>query len=317
MAALRLNAFLAGLLEYSKNEMQSWNPDARIIWQQGTTKIYDYGGQGRRILVISPLINKANILDIADDISFVRNLRALGYAPLLVSWGEPAQDEKDFDSAKYVERLEGFLATQENCQEFVYAGYCMGGLLALKLAAKMPPAALILLATPWNFDAPDLKKIRVKAENMAASIAQYEFVPPEFIQTLFYYIDPWRVCNKYSRLNEMDDATKARFIHIENWANDGVAMAKPMAQECLVDWLVNNQTGKGKWLDAAGIKCPTFIACPLTDKIVPIGCSIPLAGVIPQADLQKFECGHIGLVTKDLLYKPLAEWLAAKLDNDK
>ena len=140
---------------------------------------------------------------------------------------------------------------------------------------------------------------------MQQFIDQFSTVPPEFIQSLFINADPWRVYNKYSALGHENKS----MLEIEHWVNSGVMMSVPMAKEAVIGWAIENTTGKGTWLDISDIKCPAYLGCPTTDKIVPIGASVPLAGLLENATLQKFPCGHIGMLTKRLCFQPLADWL--------
>ncbi len=297
---------MAGVNSYAIAEIPVWKPEAKVIWSEGNTRILDYGGQdnkklGKKILFISPLINRANILDLQGNKSLMKFLKTAGYNPLLVDWGNPGESEQEFASDDYIARLAKFAGMQK---DLIIGGYCMGGMLALKLAKFCKPKALILLATPWNFHAPDVKRVEMKEKAMEKFLDSLEMVPPEFIQSLFITADPWRVYDKYS----CPDGNDAR-LEVEHWVNSGVAMSVPMAKECIIGWSINNTPGKGQWLDVSDLEMPVYLGCPMNDKIVPIGCSIPLAGLLGNAQLEKFPVGHIGMLTKRLCFKPLAEWL--------
>jgi polyhydroxyalkanoate synthase len=295
----KLLSFYSGLAQYQQIPVEKWQPDAKNIWQEGTTKIWDYGGKGRAVLIIAPLINRANILDLQDN-SFVQFLKSCGLRPLLVDWYEPGEVESNFSSDDYVARLNRFC--QSYSKEIMLVGYCMGGLIALKLAKLFTPTVLILLATPWNFASPDVKRINIARNVMESSIEIHDFVPPEIINSLFLIADPWRVYNKYS-------AFKKHYAEIEVWSNSGVKMSVPLAKEAILDWSIDNKTGKGEWLDVSNINSKTFLACPTNDRIVPIGCSVPLAGLLKNAELYKFNCGHVGLIISADFRKKLADWI--------
>ncbi len=296
----KLLDFYAGLARYSAAKIPEWQPAAKTIWSEGSTRILDYGGKGTPVLFISPLINRANILDLSGGRSFMKFLKTVGLRPLLVDWGVPGADEKEFGSGEYIARLESFCA--EFGKEIIIGGYCMGGLLALKLAKKIRPEALVLLATPWNFHSPDVKRVNLRREVMEAAIGRFEYLPHEVIQSLFLVSDTWRVYDKYSRY-------KDEYNEIEYWVNNGVPMSLPMARESIISWALENSVGKGEWLDVSDIDAPVFLACPTADKIVPVGCSIPLAGLLANSDVFKFATGHVGLVTSPELRKKFSGWL--------
>lgn len=293
--------------EYQRHNISKWQPEAEEVWQEGTTRILDFGGEGQAILLVPALINRANILDLNGDKSLVAFLTDAGYRVLLVDWQEPATEELEFDSDDYINRLAKFVESID--EELIYIGYCMGGLLSLKLAAKKPPKAMALLATPWNFDSPDVSKLSAHREQFEAMLDNFEMVPPEFIQSIFFQLDPTRLSQKYSSLDSLSPEKLEEFYEIENWVNNGVKMSVPMAKECLIGWCLDNSTGKGSWVDASKIEAPVFLGLPKNDKIVPVGCSVPLAGLIDNVEMQKFDCGHIGLITKKLIFNPLKEWL--------
>ena len=301
----KLSNFYQGLAVYSNTPTPKWQPAAKIIWQEGSTRILDYGGKGEPILFISPLINRPNILDLATDKSLMKFLAKQGYRALLVDWGSVTETERKFKSDDYIARLKRFAVSLKNP---IIGGYCMGGLLALKLAKTLPHKALILLATPWNFHAPDVTRLNLPKAILQKSIDGFQFVPPEFVHSLFIIADPWRVYNKYAELGARRKISP-EFLEVENWVNDGVFMSAPLAKEIIIDWALENKVGQGEWLDVSKIDSPVFLACPTKDKIVPIGCSIPLAGLLASAKLEKFNCGHVGMITSKLVFEPLAKWL--------
>lgn len=309
-ARKKLYSFYEGLNTYAAAPIKNWQPDAKIIWQEGSTRILDYSIKGKtgcsKILFISPLINRANILDLSGGKSLMKFLANQGYQPLLVDWGNPDNSEKKFDSDAYINRLKKFCESQKN---LVIGGYCMGGLLALKLAKNVNAKALVLLATPWNFHAPDVKRVEFKAGEMKKILDGLEYVPPEFIQSLFISADPWRVYDKYADIGQKGAAKSSNMMEIEQWVNNGVLMPVPMAKECIIEWAIKNTPGKNQWLDVGDLTMPVYLGCPVNDKIVPIGSSIPLAGLLKNAELQKFNCGHIGMLTQKLCFEPLAGWL--------
>ena len=86
----------------------------------------------------------------------LRWLAAHGVHPYLLDWGWPGEVERSFSLTDYIAgRLERAIAAMPG--PVVLAGYCMGGLLALAAALRLPDkvSALALLATPWDFHAAD------------------------------------------------------------------------------------------------------------------------------------------------------------------
>src|SRR3546814_6860749 len=89
------------------------------------------------VLVVPSLINRAYVLDLTAERSLLRWLAAHGLRPLLLDWGRPGAEERDFTLTDYIAgRLERALDAlrAEEAAPPVLLGYCMGGLLALGLA---------------------------------------------------------------------------------------------------------------------------------------------------------------------------------------
>ena len=64
-------------------------------------------------------------------------------------------------------------------------------------------------------------------------------------------------------------------LSIEHWVNDGVAMTRGVARDCLIDWSQKNTPASGQWrvggqiIDPARLKTPCFVVVPTGDRIVP------------------------------------------------
>ena len=146
-------------------------------------------------------------------------------------------------------------------------------------------------------------------------------LPIDALQTLFTMLDPFGVGDKYrafARLNP-DSARAKRFVALEDWLNDGVPLAAPVARECLSGWYGANTPGRGEWrvagmaVDPTRLALPAFVAVPGRDRIVPPGSARPLARLIPGAALHEPTAGHIGMVAgmgaENALWRPLLDWL--------
>ena len=136
----------------------------------------------------------------------------------------------------------------------VLAGYCMGGLLAVAAALRRPELVrgLALLATPWDFHRPD----PAGAKRVAASLAPLEPVlaatgtlPVDALQMMFAALDPAGIARKYRGFARMaQDSPEAElFVALEDWLNDGIPLAAPVARECLAGWYGENTPARGEW----------------------------------------------------------------------
>jgi len=202
----------------------------------------------------------------------------------------------------------------------------MGGLLALALAAKRPDKirTLSLLATPWDFHAPDPgigAQFIALAGQMEPHLAQYGQLPVDVIQSLFAGFQPLQTGKKFTDFASLDPAgIEARhFVLLEDWLNDGVPLTAPVARECLRDWYGANLTGKLAWrvgetlIDPRKLAMPAYVVAPGKDRIVPPESARPLAKILPHAALHEPMTGHIGMIASakapQQVWAALFNWL--------
>jgi polyhydroxyalkanoate synthase subunit PhaC len=326
----RGDGFLSGLERYRHHPYRRALDEPPVIWEEGSTRVLDYGaGVGSPVLVVPSLINRAYILDLAQDKSLLRFLAGEGLRPLLVDWGKPGPLERGFDLTDYVAgRLEA-AATEVAAvagAPFAVLGYCMGGLLALALAHRRPGlvAALALLATPWDFHAERPGQARLVgeiAEPLTRGFAALGEVPVDILQALFAALDPLLAVRKFSRFAGLaaGSAEERDFVAVEDWLNDGVPLALPVVRESLGGWYGANTPGRGRWRIAGRavlpqrIERPSLVVVPAQDRIVPPKTAAALADLLPAAERLAPPLGHIGMVVAreapGAVWRPLARWL--------
>lgn len=333
----RDDGLIAGIAAYRRHPWRRDLADPPAIWSEGETRLLDYGATAPEaaaapaLLVVPSLVNRAHVLDLTSEQSLLRFLAARGLRPLLLDWGWPGAVERGFTLTDYTAgRLERALhaATTASGGKVVLAGYCMGGLLALAAATRRPDLlrGLVLLATPWDFHAPDPLPARHLAGLLPALeplMALSAALPVDALQVLFGLLDPWGVAGKYRAFARLDPngARAALFVALEDWLNDGVPLAAPVARECLRDWYGANAPARAAWrvagapVDPSGLRLPAFVAVPGRDRIVPPESARPLALRIQGAVLHEPAAGHVGMVAgsqaRAALWQPLADWLAA------
>jgi polyhydroxyalkanoate synthase len=320
-------ALMAGIAAYRRHPYSRSLADPPAIWAEGETRLLDFGGAGLPVLFVPSLVNRAYVLDLAPDRSLMRFLaEQKGIRPLLLDWGWPGEVERRFTLTDYIAgRLERALAAAPG--PVVLAGYCMGGLLALAAALRRPERvrALALLATPWDFHPPEAAK---RAKAVAALLPGLEplieamgALPVDVLQALFASLDPWGVAAKFrgfARL-EQGSARAALFVALEDWLNDGVPLAAPVARECLGGWYGRNEPGRLAWrvagavVDPRELSVPSFVAIPHRDRIVPPASARAILAHLRDAVVQEAPAGHIGMAAGSnaevALWRPLLAWL--------
>jgi polyhydroxyalkanoate synthase subunit PhaC len=323
---------ISGIAAYRRHPYARALEDPPAVWAEGETRLLDYGGPddggGVPALFVPSLVNRAYVLDLAPGHSMLRWLATQGVRPLLLDWGWPTEVERRFTMTDYVAgRLErAMVAAGVVGGKPALVGYCMGGTLAVAAAVRRPEllSGLGLLAAPWDFHAAG----REQAQTLARALPLFEpamafnqTLPIDLLQVLFSLLDPWGVADKYRAFARLDQAS-ARvklFVALEDWLNDGVPLAAPVARECLAGWYGENSPARGTWriagmpVDPAAVRLPAFVAAPARDRIVPPESARPLAALIPEAVLLEPAAGHIGMAAgataERVLWRPLRDWL--------
>ncbi|HSV29546.1 MAG TPA: alpha/beta fold hydrolase, partial [Candidatus Omnitrophota bacterium] len=332
-AADRHQSMLAGIEAYRRHPYRRDLPPPPELWREGSTRLLDYRRPdtpgGLPVLVVPSLINRAYILDLTARRSLVRYLAARGLQPFLLDWDEPGPAEEAFTLTDYVAgRLGAALdrVVEATGRKAALVGYCMGGDLALA-AALLHPAkvcALALLATPWDFHTGRESHgmmMRALAGPLGGVIEQAGGVPVDLLSAMFASLDPALAARKFAAFARLKaKSARARdFVALEDWANDGVRLAGPVARECLFGWYGGNDPGEGRWRVAGrpiipeDVRVPTLAVVPARDRIVPPDSALPLARRIAGAKLMMVGGGHVGMLlsarAKTDVYGPLAKWL--------
>ena len=320
-------ALIGGIAAYRRHPWRRDLADPPCRWREGGSRLLDYGGAGPTMLFVPSLINRSYVLDLAPGRSMLRFLAGAGAHPLLLDWGWPGEVERGFSLTDYIAgRLERALVAVG--APVILVGYCMGGLLAVAAAARRAELvrALALVATPWDFYAADRARAGALARLLPLLEPALAFggaLPIDVLQMLFALLDPFGVGAKYRAFGRLrQDGERARlFVALEDWLNDGIPLAAPVARECLSGWYGANTPARLAWrvaglaVDPAGLAMPSFVAVPARDRIVPPESARPLAKAIAGARLHEPAAGHIGMVAgstaETALWRPLLQWALA------
>ncbi|MGE5515289.1 MAG: alpha/beta fold hydrolase [Bacteroidota bacterium] len=348
-ALARHEAMLAGIDAYRRHPYHRELPEPPVAWRQGTTRLLDYrtanSEGGRPVLVVPSLVNRAYILDLTARRSLMRDFAARGLAPFLLDWDGPGPEEMAFDLSAYITRLGEAIdvVAALSGRKPALLGYCMGGNLALAAALRAPQAvdALVLMATPWDFHAGHGGQAALKANGQTAPKANGQAalvtalaeplgtlidglgcLPVDMLNAMFASLDPNLAARKFAAFARLKrTSARARdFVALEDWVNDGVALAAAVARECLFGWYGDNTPAKGHWRIGGlpvlpeRMTIPTLVLIPERDRIVPPESAEPLARAIPGAQVMRIRGGHVGMLlsgrAKTEVYGPLARWLA-------
>jgi polyhydroxyalkanoate synthase len=328
----RLAQFADGVMAYRRHPAARRSSARPVLWREGTTLLRDYRrgnepSDALRLLVVPSLINRYYILDLEPESSFLADLAARGHAPFVVDWDAPGPEEQAFDLTRYIAgRLERALdaVMREPGGPIIVVGYCMGGDLALALALRRQRdiAALACLATPWDFHADGETQARLIGAIGRAMDSVFQALgemPVDVLQSFFAALDPLSILAKFRRFAEMEGEQARKFVALEDWLNDGVGLAAPVARECLTQWYGENSTAKGAWRIAGEpvrpkqLDLPALAMVPSADRIVPPKSALGLARRLPRCETLAPAAGHIGMMVsgsaRAKVWDPLDAWL--------
>ncbi len=330
-----IEAMLAGIRRYQEHGWQGEELPLDIFWQEGTVTVRSIPGHaaeagGPVVLLVPSMVNGSQILDLLPGRSLLRWLAEQGTTPFLLDWGEGVQDPGQATiDAIVLDRLAPAIravAAEAEGRGIHALGYCMGGTLLAGAAVHVKEhlKSVIFLAAPWDFHAGPgmlLNKVKFFAPSAFPMIHEKGFLPVDWIQTLFAALDPHSAAKKFAAFNRMTEGSDEEklFVAVEDWLNDGPDLPAQVAQQCLKDWFIGNQTGRGEWtlrgraVDPADIACPALVIASDKDRLVEYETAAALAKHLKSASLHNPSCGHVGMIAGrgavEKVWKPIAAWV--------
>ena len=284
---------------------------------------------GRLPVVLVPsLINKAWILDLEPGRSLVEALSAAGWDTYLVDWGTPGPEDATEDVAYVVlqllHRSIDRICRHAGAERAHVLGYCMGGTLSLLYAALRPErvASLVALAAPVKFGEGGRFKDLADAVDIDRAITPDGLLPVEVMKPAFQLLDPM---GNWTKLIALDKASKdpkilARSLVRERWLEENVPISGAFARDFLRNAYQEDRLIEGTWMvgaervDLSAITCRVLVAVCDNDFITPPAAALPLAEAVPNARVERMDCGHIGVVVggfgPKVFYPMLDAWFS-------
>ena len=130
------------------------HPD--VIGQWGKMRLVRYEARGPRrhpvpVLIVSPLLAKPYVLDLAPRLSLVDYLVERGLELFLLDFGIPDRRDRQLrfeDHLRVIDLAMNELLAQTGVKRATLLGYCLGGIFATVYAATTPTACRTWL--PWR-----------------------------------------------------------------------------------------------------------------------------------------------------------------------
>lgn len=126
------------------------------------------------------------MLDLKASISVVEQLLKAGHPVYAIDWGDPGEAERGIDLEGITARLEKFLeeaCVNANVEKMTVLGHCLGGIVAVALAATNDEhlQSLVLLTTPLTFH----------DRGLLSAWSRAPFIDPKDITRLVGHVPAW------------------------------------------------------------------------------------------------------------------------------
>ena len=319
-----------------------------VVWRSGPVRLRYYAptvadvtdGAAPRtpLLLVTPIINRFRVVDLAPESSLVGSLVAQGLPVYLVDWGDVRRidggtDWEDY-VLRYLRRAADVVGARHPGAGMDLAGYCLGGTIAVLFAARFPERVrkLVTLTTPVDFSGAEphmdllrqwvapatfpVERITEAFGAMPGRLIQQGFLWQRPVDSAFKLRDAWP---------RFQDLGFARFFSVlESWNQDAVDVPGAAYRRLIRDLYNENHLARGTFLlgrepvDLGRITCPVLVVAADRDTTCPPPAAKALLDLVGSTETRYLELrgGHIapivGPKAKDRLHVPLARWLAGE-----
>lgn len=297
--------------EHDKLQLRSYPPR---VSQVGLGAVSDEP-HGLPVLFIPPLMIKPLVYDLREGHSFVGTLRAAGFHPYLVDFGNPDGDDQDVSLDTYVldwmPRAIAAMQADSGRSDYAMVGYCMGGLFALMTAAAHEDPALSAIVTIGSpIDSAKMGLLSFAARlghgQVDALVSRLGNIPGSVSSSSFKMMMPLRTVTRYADLwmNMWDSKWVEGFESLEAWTSGFLDYPRDAFRQFLHDFMADNQLVEGRMrfgdrvADLRSVTCPVLAFAGVTDKVVPVKAARAALGVLGSTDVRFREVpgGHMGVV---------------------
>jgi len=267
--------------------------------------------RGEPILLVSSLINRAYILDLQVDHSYLAMLRGLGRPIYVLEWlaAKPGDDRTFGDfCADPIRSAVEHICTTRRVPALSIMGYSMGGTLAACFAARFPErvARLATICGPVRFDNAGAFTRWLSADLVDVNLvaAAWDRVPSQLIHVPFWYLHPTVKLRKLVQLAKSFDRSGYldHFFAAETWNHDNVDMPRGLFRSWIGELYQRNALVSGELVvggraidldDLRAQRCPMLVISGASDTITPPDA----AEALPGARILRLDAGHVGVVT--------------------
>jgi polyhydroxyalkanoate synthase subunit PhaC len=309
-----------------------------VVWRRDKAELWRYANDGVAyrppVFIVMSLISRSYILDLYPGNSFIEKLVEAGFDVFLLDWGVPDEADADNDLERYVDEYlpRALEAARDvaDTEDVTVLGYCLGGVLALLLAAAHPEEPirnLVLMATPVDFQEMGMMGAimgegRLEPDHVIDATGN---VPSEAIRDIFRLLKPTADVASYATLwqNLWNDEYVHGYQAFGQWTRDHIPFPGAAARQCATLFARRNAFMEGtlrlggRPVDLQQITCPLLNVIAERDHIVPSASADPVIDLVGSeaAEELRLPAGHVALVAGRQAAKTtiptIVDWLQA------
>jgi polyhydroxyalkanoate synthase len=276
-----------------KESTDTWSgagqPD--IIAQWGKMRLVRYQARGPRrhpvpVLIVSPLLAKPYVLDLAPGLSLVDHLVERGLELFLLDFGVPDSRDRQLrfeEHLRVIDLAMNKLLAQTGTKRATLLGYCLGGIFATLYAATHPGNVqnLVAMATPIDFSRAGPLYRYVRTLDVDGLVDRLGNIPGEWIRDQVWALTTMtmparnlRIWNDFL-LHLWDPSYLERQRLVSRWLNDLVPFPGEAYRQFVKELVQANKLVRGELLidgnaaDASQITCPVLVLATLAMSLHP------------------------------------------------
>jgi polyhydroxyalkanoate synthase subunit PhaC len=314
-----------------------------VIGQWGKMRLVRYKARGPRrhpvpVLIVSPLLAKPYVLDLAPGLSLVDHLVEHGLELFLLDFGIPDRRDRQLrfeDHLRVIDLALNRLLAQTGAKWATLLGYCLGGIFATLYAATHPNNVqnLVTLATPVDFSRAGPVYSYVRTLDVDGLVDRLGNVPGEWIRDQVWALTAMTMPARNLRiwrellLHSWDPSYLERQRLVGRWLDDLVPFPGEAYRQFVKDVIQANKLVRGelvidgKVADPSQITCPVLVLAHTGDVLAPPESAEALLEVVSSPDREALTVsggtlGHVDIVVgpegPGIMWPKLAVWLETR-----
>ncbi len=318
-----------------------------VVWMWEKSTLIRYLSPTRRIrfrtpvLIVPPLMVKPTIFDLRPGHSMVAFLVNYGFNLFMVDFGIPRRHDRYISVDHYVtefipEAIKKIVELTGE-KEVSLIGWSMGGIMSLLYTAifeNLHVRNLVTIGSPVDYGKMfpfNILARLIELPGVKKGIDLMGNIPPFITKNGFRILTPLKNIQRYITLVDhyWDREWVAAYETINDWIEDFIPYPGEAFKQFVSEFIKDDKLRKGqlkignRYVDLSKIRVNVLSFVGTTDIIAPKPSVEAIKKFLPHSkvELKYVPLGHIGLVAgseaPELVWKPMAEWLASHSEEIK